>query len=98
METNQRENIQLSKKVADLESDNRMMITKYEDESIDVRSRALSQLKETREQFEKDRIEAKMTIDKLTREKVDLQTEIGSLLRDRRSFTLEMYRSTRERV
>ena len=63
-----------------------------DEDGIEVRNRSNAQLKILREQFERDRLEFKISLDKLQKEKLDLQTECGQLLRDRRAFTLDQYR------
>jgi hypothetical protein len=48
-------------------------------------------MKSLREQFEYDRCELRMTIEKLQGHKVELQAEVGQLLRDRRIQATEFY-------
>ncbi len=74
-----------------LEEEKKILTLKYEEETTEVTSKSVNQLKTLREQFESDRLDLRMTIDKLQKEKVDLQAEIGQLLRDRRTFVTELY-------
>lgn len=64
-----------------------------DEDGIEVRNRSIAQLKALREQFERDRLEFKISLDKLQKEKLGLQIEVGQLLRDRRNFSLEQYRT-----
>ena len=69
----------------------RSVMTKTDSEMSELQSRATSQLRTIREQFDSDRLSLRMTVDKITKEKVDLQAEVGQLLRDRRTAVSEMY-------
>ena len=63
-----------------------------EEDGIEVRERTVTQRKVLREQFERDRLEFRISLNKLQREKLDLQTEVGQLIRERRSFMLDQFR------
>jgi hypothetical protein len=86
MDENQKELLRLTLRCTRLEDEIRQSRITHDEENTEVRSKALSQLTALRSQFESDRLELKQAIDKLQKEKIDLQSEIGQLLRDRRGL------------
>jgi hypothetical protein len=91
-EVKNKENIELSIKLSKAVEELRTQRLALEEDGIELRNRSNAHLKVLREQFEKDRLEFKISLDKLQKEKLDLQAEVGQLLRDRRTFTLDQYR------
>jgi chromosome segregation ATPase len=76
LKESQKDNLRLSLKNTKLEEENKLLIRKYEEEITEQTSKSASQLKSLREQFESDRCELRMTIEKLQSQKVDLQVMI----------------------
>jgi hypothetical protein len=73
LKESQKDNLRLSLKNTKLDEENKLLTRKYEEEMTEQTSKATSQLKSLREQFESDRCELRMTIEKLQSQKVDLQ-------------------------
>ena len=94
----QKENLVLTLRNTELEEDLRISKNRYESEVADIMETAAAKIKRMRETFEADRCEFRIKVDKLQQQKVDLQSEIGQLLRDKRTTQSEFYsnRSTRE--
>ncbi|KAJ3351155.1 hypothetical protein HDU91_006159, partial [Kappamyces sp. JEL0680] len=82
----QKENLRLTLKSTRGEDESRRQQERFDEERTNLSAKTLSQLKCLREQFESDRLELNTTIDRLQKDKMALQSEVGQLLRDRRSF------------
>jgi membrane protease subunit (stomatin/prohibitin family) len=83
VDKHQRDNSKISLQLVRLQEEMQTIVTNNNEEISELQSRATSQMKTIREQFESDRLALRMTIDKITKEKIDLQAEVGQLLRDR---------------
>ncbi|KNC96770.1 uncharacterized protein SPPG_07977 [Spizellomyces punctatus DAOM BR117] len=70
---------------AEVEEGLRRALKKKEVELDEVVQTMNRKLKELREQYDRDRLQAHIQIDELTKCKIELQTEIGQLLRDKRA-------------
>ncbi|TPX69759.1 hypothetical protein SpCBS45565_g02190 [Spizellomyces sp. 'palustris'] len=70
---------------AEVEEGLRRALKKKEVELDEVVQTMNRKLKELREQYDRDRLQTHIQIDELTKCKIELQTEIGQLIRDKRA-------------
>ncbi|KAJ3316060.1 Protein O-linked-mannose beta-1,4-N-acetylglucosaminyltransferase 2 [Boothiomyces sp. JEL0838] len=74
-----------------LENDKKRLIDETELKQFELLNRTNLQIKEIRENYESDKYDLRIAYDKLQEKNIELQAEIGQLIRDRRAATNSYY-------
>ncbi|KAJ3052717.1 hypothetical protein HK097_005809 [Rhizophlyctis rosea] len=68
----------------------RRVLRQKEEEIVDLTMKSNEQIKSLREQYDNDRMRLQQKVDELSNSKVELQVEIGRLMRDKRAAEFEL--------
>ena len=87
----QKEKLSLTLACTELQEDLRISKNRYEKEISDITEATNTKIKRMRDSFEAEKNDMRLRYDRLQQQKIDLQGEIGHLLRDKRATQSEYY-------